>query len=49
MTEIAKITITSLDDVSRLSEWYQKGEIKLNLSNIARELTCDRKTVRQST
>ena len=49
MTEIAKITITSLDDLSRLSEWYQKGEIKLNLSNIARELTCDRKTVRQST
>ncbi|MGX7076461.1 hypothetical protein [Globicatella sanguinis] len=42
MSEIAKITITSLDELSRLSEWYQKGEIKLNLSMIARELNCDR-------
>ncbi|MGX7078328.1 hypothetical protein ACWOBI_09190, partial [Globicatella sanguinis] len=47
MSEIAKITITSLDDLSRLSEWYQKGELKLNLSKIARELNCDRKTVKK--
>ena len=47
MSEIAKITITSLDDLSRLSEWYQKGEIKLNLSKISRELNCDRKTVKK--
>ncbi|OFK58270.1 hypothetical protein HMPREF2811_00980, partial [Globicatella sp. HMSC072A10] len=47
MSDIVRITITSLDDLSRLSEWYQKREIKLNLSKIARELNCDRKTVKR--
>lgn len=39
--------MTSLDDFSRLSEWDQKEELKLNLSKIARELNCDRKTVKK--
>lgn len=47
MSEIVRITITTFDDLSRLSEWYQKGAIKLNLSKIARELNCDRKTVKR--
>ena len=47
MSENIKIKIRSLNDVKLLSEIYKKGEIKLNISKIARELGCDRKTVRK--
>lgn len=47
MSEKASITITSLHDLSMLSEWYRKGEMTLNLSKIARELNRDRKTIKR--
>lgn len=41
-----QIKINNLIDLSLLSRAYLKGEVKLNISKIARELECDRKTVK---
>ena len=42
----SKIKINNLIELSHLSTAYLKGELKLNISKIARELECDRKTVK---
>ena len=44
---ITTIKITTLSDLNLLSQAYLKGEIKLNISKLAKELDCDRKTVRK--
>lgn len=45
--ETIMIKITTLFDLSLLSTSYKKGEIILNISRLAKELSCDRKTVRK--
>ncbi len=41
----AVIKINSLDQALMLSRAYKEGEIKLNVSKLARELNCSRKTL----
>ena len=41
-----EIKINNLIELSHLSSAYVKGELKLNISKLARELECDRKTVK---
>ena len=41
-----QIKINNLIELSHLSRAYLEGELKLNISKIARELECDRKTVK---
>ena len=45
--ETITIKITTLADLSLLSSAYKKGEITLNISRLAKDLDCDRKTVRK--
>lgn len=42
-----KINITTLLDLPLLKTAYMNGELKLNISRLANELNCDRKTVRR--
>lgn len=44
---ITTIKITKLSDLNLLSQAYLRGDIKLNISKLAKELACDRKTVRK--
>lgn len=46
MTEIIISNINSITDLAIFSESYKKGNLKLNVSKLARELNKDRKTVR---
>lgn len=46
MTDLILKFITKKEDLLLISESYKKGEIKLNISKISRELNIDRKTVR---
>jgi len=41
------IKISSLKDLSLLSSAYKKGDIDLNISKLAKDLKCDRKTVKR--
>ena len=41
----AVIKINNLDQALMLSRAYKEGEIKLNVSKLARELNCSRKTL----
>ena len=41
----AVIKINNLDQALMLSRAYKKGEIKLNVSKLARELSCNQKTL----
>ena len=45
--ELCNIKITSVEQLSDFSTAYMKGEIKMNLSKVARDLNCDRKTARR--
>ena len=40
-----EIKINNLIELSHLSSAYVKQELKLNISKLARELECDRKTI----
>ena len=44
---ILTIKITKLLDLVLLSQSYIRGDIKLNISRLAKELNCDRKTIRR--
>ena len=46
MTNIILRLIKKKEDLLLLSSSYMKGELKLNISKIARELNVDRKTVK---
>jgi len=43
-----KLEINKLEDLKYFSKAYKEGKIKLNISRIAIELKCDRKTVRKA-
>lgn len=45
--KVYSIKINSVEQLSDFSAAYLKGELKMNLSKVARELNCDRKTVRR--
>lgn len=45
--ELCNIEITCVEQLADFSTAYRKGEIKLNISKIARELNCDRKTAKR--
>lgn len=46
MSKEVKVKIDSLNDLSYFSPMYLRGELKVNITRIAKELQCDRKTVR---
>ncbi|MEG0359671.1 MAG: hypothetical protein RR598_10435 [Anaerorhabdus sp.] len=46
MSEIIEIRIEKLNQLVHFSQAYMEGELQMNLSKIARELQCDRKTIR---
>lgn len=43
---IFEIKINTLTELSNLSKAYLEGELKLNISKIARELKCDKKLLK---
>ena len=45
--EFYSIKINSVEQLIDFSTVYLKGELKMNLSKVARDLNCDRKTVRR--
>ena len=45
--ELYSIKINSVEQLIDFSTVYLKGELKMNLSKVARDLNCDRKTVRR--
>ncbi len=45
---IFEVKINNVNELSYLSRVYLEGELKLNISKIARELKCDRKIVKNT-
>ncbi len=46
MSEVIEVRIDKLNQLVHFSKAYKEGSLQMNVSRIARELKCDRKTVR---